>query len=188
MEKVQEVLEKGKFKRYDTFIDRLLDNGHTPTDIANVLFTLLDDTEGRPPDIAEDKPAPAGRSAASKSGKYPSYEPRHPAGPPARREDPPFERHDKRSPRKENVDPNSQSHEPGMMRLAMNAGKEHLIRPADVVGFILNETGIPREALGAIHIMPKQTLLDVREEHVATVLARAPRLRFKGRKLHIQPA
>ena len=46
---LRERLELQKFERYDSFIDRLLDQGHTPTDIAGALFTLLREasTKGR---------------------------------------------------------------------------------------------------------------------------------------------
>lgn len=38
---VRSLLEEGNYKRYDAQIDRLLDAGHTPTDIASALFSLL---------------------------------------------------------------------------------------------------------------------------------------------------
>jgi ATP-dependent RNA helicase DeaD len=48
-------LEQGKYRRFDPQIDRLLDTGHTPTDIASALFDLLqgDEERGRET-IAED--------------------------------------------------------------------------------------------------------------------------------------
>jgi hypothetical protein len=42
---------------------------------------------------------------------------------------------------------------------------------------------MPREALGAIHILPTMTLFDVREEDSAPLLAGLRGKRFKGRKL-----
>ncbi len=38
---VKSLLEAGNFKRHDALVDRLLDAGHTPTDIASALFNLL---------------------------------------------------------------------------------------------------------------------------------------------------
>lgn len=51
-------LERGKYRRFDPQIDRLLDTGHTPTDIASALFDLLqaDEERGRET-IAEDNEA-----------------------------------------------------------------------------------------------------------------------------------
>ncbi|MGB0743790.1 MAG: DEAD/DEAH box helicase, partial [Opitutales bacterium] len=42
---VRERLETGDFNRYDALVDRLLDVGHTPTDIASALFDLLRNEE-----------------------------------------------------------------------------------------------------------------------------------------------
>jgi ATP-dependent RNA helicase DeaD len=82
----------------------------------------------------------------------------------------------------------AQSHEPGMVRLAMNSGAEQMVRPADVVGFVLNETGMSREVLGAIHILPTMTMFDVREEAARDIVSGLRGKRFKGRKLIVGPA
>ena len=42
---VRSLLEEGSYKRYDALVDRLLDAGHTPTDIAGALFSLLNKTD-----------------------------------------------------------------------------------------------------------------------------------------------
>lgn len=204
-EKVRTTLESGNYKKYDAFIDRLLDSGNTPTDIASVLFSLLEGDGPRPTEIVEDRPAPQ-RGERPPYGNKKEFQPYPPKGKgpaarpdtrqdsrpaprqdtrPTRGDDEPFERFDKRNPRRERDEPDAVSHEPGMVRLVMNSGAEHMVRPADVVGFILNETELPRTALGAIHILPKQTLFDVREEHVAELLERMHGLRFKGRKMHV---
>lgn len=60
--------------------------------------------------------------------------------------------------------------EEGMVRLRMNLGKMHGIRPGDVVGAIASETGIPGKSIGAIDIRDKHTLVDVAEKHVKKVL------------------
>jgi ATP-dependent RNA helicase DeaD len=52
---VRALLEAGNFKRHDALVDRLLDAGHTPTDIASALFNLLNkDDAGLGEQIAED--------------------------------------------------------------------------------------------------------------------------------------
>ncbi|MEZ5328374.1 MAG: DEAD/DEAH box helicase [Verrucomicrobiales bacterium] len=55
-ESVRDRLEQGEFKDQQEYVDRLLDQGHTPTDIASALFFMLRETqtrEGEP--IAEDR-------------------------------------------------------------------------------------------------------------------------------------
>lgn len=65
------------------------------------------------------------------------------------------------------------SHENGMVRLTMNMGKSHGIRPGDVVGAIAYHADIPGATIGKIFIEEHRTLLDVPAELAEKVLARA---------------
>ena len=75
---VRSALEEGTFKRHDDLVDRLLDAGHTPTDIASALFDLLGSDEGREGEtIAEDNEAfdpnpqrKSGQGGGKKGGGY----------------------------------------------------------------------------------------------------------------------
>ncbi len=58
----------------------------------------------------------------------------------------------------------------GMVRLKMNLGGEHGLRPSDVVGAIASEVGIPGRAIGVIDIHDEYTFVDVSEKHVRKVL------------------
>ena len=52
---VRDLLEKGNFPSHEHLVDRLLDAGHTPTDIASALFDLLGKQDTRESEtIAED--------------------------------------------------------------------------------------------------------------------------------------
>lgn len=73
---VRERLESGNFKRHDDWIERLLDAGHTPTDIASALFDLThQDEKNLSEEIVEDRegfnpnPARQGKKG-KKGGKY----------------------------------------------------------------------------------------------------------------------
>lgn len=68
---------------------------------------------------------------------------------------------------------NGSSHEHGMVRLAMNMGKAHGIRPGDVVGAIAYHADIPGATIGKIYIEDHRTLLDVPAELAGKVLAKA---------------
>ena len=201
-EKVRATLEGGAFKKNDALIDQLLDAGHTPTDIASALFSMLEGDGPKPVEIPEDRPAPARREYEPQGRRdYPAYESR-PGGKKFEKRDAgerpqggKFERfapRDSRPPEgdrgtrpvfRSRDDVSAQSHEPGMVRLAMNSGAEQMVRPADVVGFVLNETGMSREVLGAIHILPAMTMFDVREESAKEIVTGLRGKRFKGRKL-----
>jgi ATP-dependent RNA helicase DeaD len=65
------------------------------------------------------------------------------------------------------------SHENGMVRLSMNMGKAHGIRPGDVVGAIAYHADIPGATIGKIYIEDHHTLLDVPADLVGKVLAKA---------------
>jgi ATP-dependent RNA helicase DeaD len=80
------------------------------------------------------------------------------------------------------------SHEQGMVRIALNTGREHGIQPGDVVGVIAGTTGLTREVVGAIKLLPRKTLVDVSEEHVEDILRKLAGIRFKGNKLAVARA
>lgn len=44
-DQVRSLLEEGTYKRHDALVDRLLDTGHTPTDITSALFSLLNKSD-----------------------------------------------------------------------------------------------------------------------------------------------
>ena len=74
---VKTSLDNGNFKRYDEWVDRLLDTGHTPTDIASALFDILGKDEGREGEkIAEDtenfdpNPKRVGKNNDKQKGGY----------------------------------------------------------------------------------------------------------------------
>jgi ATP-dependent RNA helicase DeaD len=60
--------------------------------------------------------------------------------------------------------------DPGMVRLLVNAGRNAGVRPADIVGAIANEAGVPGKAIGAIDIYDDFTFVDVPAEYQAQVL------------------
>ncbi|MGV3533957.1 MAG: DEAD/DEAH box helicase, partial [Chthoniobacteraceae bacterium] len=175
---LKETLDAGDFKKQDATVDRLLDQGYPSTDIISALMHLLASESTRPAEnIPEDNPRPA-RPAG---GKYPAYSPGtrgRESAPEVRRERPAPREHTPedvpRPPRSRNDargdEPSRVSHEPGMARLALNIGREHGIAPGDIVGVIAGVTRLPREIIGAIKLLPQQTLVDVSEEQAGFIL------------------
>jgi ATP-dependent RNA helicase DeaD len=82
----------------------------------------------------------------------------------------------------------NQSHEAGMVRLRLNAGKTHGIRPADVVAAIAYNAGIPGRTIGAIRIRPQHTIVDVPEQFVGQVLAKNGDYQIRSQQITIQRA
>ena len=192
-ESLRETLEKGEYTRHDALIDRLLEQGHSPTDIASALIHLseskLQSVPGKSapqPPMREDAVSNFREAREAAPRAYPKYEPLSKRPHPREREEEPGNIRER--PRAHDARPDTVSHEAGMTRLAMNAGRDHNIGPGDVVGVILGTTGIPKTGIGAIHLLPKMTLVDVAEEHTALVLKKLNGIKFKGRKLEIHPA
>jgi ATP-dependent RNA helicase DeaD len=78
------------------------------------------------------------------------------------------------------------SRRPGMARVFIGAGRTANLRPADVVGAIVNEAGIDARDIGAIEIADRFSLVELPEEvtdHVVQVLRTA---RMKGKKLTVR--
>jgi len=71
------------------------------------------------------------------------------------------------------------SHEAGMVRMTLNAGKSQGILPADVVGTIARCAGFPGSAIGAIKILEKHTLVDIPQQYVAQTLVKAGKIRIR---------
>lgn len=78
--------------------------------------------------------------------------------------------------------------EKGMVRLSLNAGKAHGIRPADVVGTIAYHANIPGRAIGAIRIHEKHTFVDIPEQYVAQVLDQTGQYQIRKQGVHVERA
>ena len=170
-ETLKERLESGKFDSYQENIDRLLEQGHTPTDIAGALATLLREASGREGEfIAEDrepeKPARQSkvRDARPERGER---EPRAERGPKAKFQRGPIPQ------------------EPGMARLFISLGKIHGILPKDIVGMMYREAGLPDGSLGRISLFPKHTLVDVPEDYAQQAIRSTRNSKLKGKTFRI---
>jgi ATP-dependent RNA helicase DeaD len=66
-----------------------------------------------------------------------------------------------------------------MVRLMLNIGKKHGIRPNDIVGAIAAHASIPGSVIGKIHIQQQRSSVDVPEEFAARVLSKAGETRIR---------
>lgn len=74
------------------------------------------------------------------------------------------------------------------VRLRMDIGKRDGVRPADVVGSIANEAGIPGRAIGPIDIRDDVTFVGVPASSAEHVIAKVSRARFRGRSVNLRIA
>jgi ATP-dependent RNA helicase DeaD len=168
---IQERLESGKVGDYQSYLDRLLEQGHTATDIANAAFTLLRESTTREGEfIAEDKQKEAFANEKQRSSWRDEKR--------DRKERPERQERDRKSRPERN---NSK----GMACLFMNIGKAQHIKPGDIAGMIYRECEVPDGSLGKITIFPKHTLVDVSEEIAGDVINGLKNAKLRGRSFKV---
>jgi ATP-dependent RNA helicase DeaD len=190
-ESLAETLRGGEYQRHDALIEQLLDDGHTATDIASALIHLLG---GEKPRAAEPvAPEPRERAAfeSRERGGYERREDRHERTP--HTEKPPRKGRASREPTAAGApradrfgrEVSAVADEPGMLRLALNVGREQGIGPADIVGVIVNLGKLPKAAVGAIHLFPRESFVDVSDEFANRLMKKLNGIRFKGHQLAV---
>ncbi len=192
---LKKTLEEGKYDKQEALIGRLLDEGFVATDIASALIHLLAKPEEKAPEPVREERAYGRRDDYQRSDTR-SERPRPSRDDRGERPERPerFDRPERperaeRPERKEFAPKRTEreegpiSHEPGMARVILGVGREHGIMPGDVLGVIVGTTKLPKETVGVIRLYPKQSFVDVAEEHTELVVAKLSGIQFKGRKL-----
>ena len=163
-EQILDVLTTGGFETYRDVVGDLTED-HDALDVAAAVAKLYADETGRATpaeshedDIAAVAPAP------------------RPQQTPGRRDDR----------RPDQGRPPAGRGEPGMVRLFLNVGRTHYIRPQDVVGAIANEAQIPGRSIGAIDILDAHTFVDIPQEFVDRVLRALQTATIKGRPVRAE--
>lgn len=78
--------------------------------------------------------------------------------------------------------------EQGMVRLFVDAGREHGVRPGDIVGAIANEADIPGRSIGAIDIFDRFTYVELPTKYRDQVIERMSDAMIRKRRANIRPA
>ena len=173
LEKMTVWLRRGRFNREREMVASLLEAGNDPLEIAAAALKLARaDEKQRPiPQVSEVKEV----LRDTRNRREPRRTVDHAnAG----------RSHRQGAGRK----PGQSSHETGMVRLLLDAGKAQGIRPNDVVGSIAYHADIPGHTIGAIHIQDQHTLVDVPEEFVAQVLAKTNAYRIRQHRIKVERA
>jgi ATP-dependent RNA helicase DeaD len=170
---LKERLEAGKFDAYQDNIDRLLEQGHTPTDIAGALVTLLREASGREGSLIEEDREPERRERPQRTEQRPQRDERSP-------------QREERGPRDDNrFERGPIPQEQGMTRMFLSLGKTHGVMAKEIVGMLYREAGLPDGCLGRITLFPKHSLVDIPAELVAQVMDRTRNARLRGRPFRI---
>jgi ATP-dependent RNA helicase DeaD len=173
VEKVKVWLGRGRFKRELEMVQELIDAGHDPLNIAAAAIKVARADEKQRPiaEIFEVKDERKRPERNTERGSRDSF---------VRRERPAGENGPRRR--------GDTSHEEGMIRLKMNKGKLHGVRPNDVVGTIAFHANIPGYVIGKIRIEDKFTLVDIPEDVMDQVLKQNGNYRIGKEKFALTKA
>jgi ATP-dependent RNA helicase DeaD len=78
--------------------------------------------------------------------------------------------------------------EDGMVRLFIDAGSRSGVRPADIVGAIAAEAGVPGPAIGSVDIYDRFTFVEIPAQYKDQVLERMSRATIRNRPVRIKVA
>ncbi|MGD0857064.1 MAG: DEAD/DEAH box helicase [Dehalococcoidia bacterium] len=155
-------LQGGHFQKELKMVTRLVEMGHDPLQVAATALQIVRGEEKQRP-IAEINEVHEERS------------------PKARREIKSGKKGNGRNRADGSV-------EKGMVRLTLSAGKSHGIRPADVVGTIAFHANLPGSTIGSIDILDKHTLVEVQQQYVSQILAKAGKCRIRKNAVTLELA
>ncbi len=151
VEQVLTWLRRGRCLNERAIVDRLVEEGQDPAAVAAAALKMARSIEKQRPiyavsEVAEPQPRPQRNQPRGQYGRGEMN----------------------RRPRSFQ----QASHEAGMVRLSLDKGKQHGLRPNDIVGAIAAHAKIPGSVLGKIHIQEKQSFVDVPEGLVGQVLSK----------------
>jgi hypothetical protein len=75
-----------------------------------------------------------------------------------------------------------------MVRLTLDAGISHGVRPADVVGTIAYHAKFRGNTIGAISILDNHTLVDVPQQYVEQALAKSGKYQINKKTVKLKLA
>jgi ATP-dependent RNA helicase DeaD len=170
---VQSRCEAEVNRSYRHYIDRLLDQGHTATDIASSLFELLRESIGREgEEIIEDRP---------------DYKPEKDRGARRSREKG-SGRDNRRGDRGERGGKKGRGQkEAGMTTLFVSLGKAAGVRPSDLLGMFYREGKIPDNSVGRIQLFDRHSLVDVDEKVAGKLCDTLAKSKLRNQRFRIGP-
>ncbi|MBI1855518.1 MAG: DEAD/DEAH box helicase [Chloroflexi bacterium] len=169
-------LGRGRYQREREMVEQLVAEGHELLEVAGAALKLARQSEKqRPVAVAAEVPSEPTRSYRSER-EYPRGSRKDHSSTSSRREGP-ARRSDSRT-----------SHEAGMVRLKITKGKEHGVRPNDVVGTIAFQADIPGATIGKIRIEDKFTYVDVPEQFHEKIMLHNGNYRIGKHKVALEKA
>jgi ATP-dependent RNA helicase DeaD len=182
-EQVTVWLKRGRINRERAIVEELVAQGHEPLDVAAAALKLArgDEKQRTIAPVAEVEET---KEAAS---KHFTREPRRGSYHDEKRGRPSSSRSLSRASSKSTprLRGGNDSHERGMVRLTLNVGTTHGIRPSDLVGAIAYHAAIPGNAIGKIQIENQKSFVDVPELLVPQVMKQAGKYKIRKQPVKV---
>ena len=168
-------LGRGRYKRELEMVQELIEAGYDVMNIAAAAIKIARADEKQRP-IAE-----VGEVKSDYRSNEKQFKPKN-----GRRET--FGRRDIPIKSISNKRRGDSSHEEGMIRMKLNMGKTHGIRPNDIVGTIAYHANIPGYTIGKIRIEDKVTFVDIPENLLDQVMTHNGNYRIGKDKVSLAKA
>jgi ATP-dependent RNA helicase DeaD len=158
---LRDLLADGTFDKQTRIIDRLLDQGFSPTEVTAATLHLLVESEGRTAEtIPEDRP----KGERFQKGKHAADKIERPAGHERRRDASPGD----------------------MARLFVNIGNLMKVSPGDLAGVLYNAGGFPQGSLGKITVFAKHSIIEVPQDALAPGLQALRDVKVRGKDVNFK--
>lgn len=171
-------LGRGRFKRELEMVQELIEAGHDPLNIAAAAIKISRGDEKQRPIAEVSEVKPDFNRREDKGGRNERFGRKESAG----------RREESGSRGKRERGRGASSHEEGMVRVKINKGKMHNIRPGDIVGQIAFHANIPGYTIGKIRIEEKHTFVDVPADVVDQVIKHSGNYKIGKEKFSVVKA
>ncbi len=165
-------LNRGRCKHEREIIERYVEEGHDPVQLAAVALKVMRSGEKQRP-IEDIGPLKSAKGRGER-----------------RRDDRRKQRGNERSnePRERKPRRSRSEKEEGMVKIKIDIGRKDGIRPGEIVGMVASMANIPGSSIGRIDIENDHTFFDVREEHLGKVMDQQSRYRVRRQKVALEVA
>ncbi len=173
-ETLKTTLEEGTYKKQEELVERLLDQGHMPTDIVSAVLHLLQPDKAPGAKLTPEQEIEAGWG----------YQERKPYGKEhGKKFDKPYDKRGKKDyadrPAKKFGREQPRFDEGDTVPLVINIGRKQGISPGDILGMIMNEVGVPKETIGYIKLHDKESVVNIAAPVADEVARKLSGLRYK---------
>ena len=169
VERMEVWLRRGRYKNELAVVDELVAAGHDPLEVAAAALRIVRESEKQRPIESVGEVHAWNQRRDHRASHHTHFRNNH------------DNRRDSRRGRANSA--SRRSHEDGMVRLSLDKGRSHGLRPSDVVGAIAYHADIPGKVIGAIRIQDQNAFVDVPAQFVDQVLAKNGNYRLRSKEV-----